>query len=335
MIARNSQLYIVIDPMWSGVGWEYDLGEYLQEYLKENRPAIKQTIQTLVGQEAIREKFILGEVGEKAVFLFTEASSDLVILVNRFSKKYKIPVRSIGLWRRAHVMNFEADSYWEKNWWIDFDKACYKALEKSFLFEESYRHQFTKKVALKNYSSSIGRGTIPASVVKESLLKLQPVEFKTDMILIATPTYNPEHRRMFELLFAEMKFDMPVSLVFAYENGTPTRDQMIRWLFNAKVVINFDVQNTIGDDVYEYYAAKCIPLCNAPGFYQNLVPWEWRLETKWFTSIGTFIDAMPIIKHRVKDALINYDTYRSKIDQLDNRFEKTFFSKDNFIKKLY
>lgn len=335
MISRSKQLYIVIDPIWSGVGWEYDLEEIMRDYLTENRPRIKQTISTLVGQEAVKMAFVNKEVGPDAAFLFTEASSDLVILVNRFSKKYGIPIRCLGLWRRAHIMNFESNSFWEKHWWTDFDRACYKALEKSFLFEEYYRYIFARKVALKAYSSSIGRSTIPASVIKNKLLKIQPVEFKTDMILVATPTYNEEHKRMLALLSNEMKFTNPVTIVFAYENGTPTREQMIRWLFNAKVVINFDVQNCVGDDVYEYYAAKCIPLCNAPGFYQNLIPWEWRLETKWFDTIGTFIDAIPIIKARLDDALNGYDKNRSKLDAIEQRLEKAFYDKDIFIKKLY
>ena len=96
--------------------------------------------------------------------------------------------------------------------------------------------------------------------------------------MIDVANYKPELKQMIGLLLSELKLENPASVVFVYENGTPTREQYVQWLMNAKVVINFDVQGRIGDDVYEYYAAKVLPLTNTPDFYVNIVPDEWRLQ---------------------------------------------------------
>lgn len=334
MICRHPQLFIVIDPMWAGVGWEHDLEKVIIDYLA-NRPAVIQTVQTVIGQDAIKALFDNNQVKKNAAFLFTEASSDLVILVNKFSKQYKVPVYTLGFWRRGYSAEYTHNSSWEQHWWKEFDRACFKGLERNIFSDEYFKHIFTKQVAKKGYPYSIIKFPIPASVIKEHLLSIQPVEFKTDMILIDGVHFNPEQHRMLALLMSEMKFDKPISIVFAYENGRPTREQYVKWLMNAKVVINFDVQGKIGDDVYEYYAAKCIPLCNAPEFYENIVPEEWRIEKEWFADIRAFIDAMPILRNKLYDVLMNYDELRPKLDFQEKRLNTLYFNHEIFLEKFY
>jgi hypothetical protein len=334
MICRSKQLFIVIDPMYSNLGWEYDLEGVIEQHL-QHRKAIKQTIQTVIGQQTIKDLFYNKLVNEGAAFLFTEASSDLVMLVNKFSRQFNVPVRTVGVWRHSYASRFKNNTFLEKRWWLDFEKACFKGLERSYFIDESTKDHFLKHVSKKRYPYSIVTGPTPASAIKHRIESIQPVEFKADMILVDSIHYTPEHKRMISLLLSDMQLPKPVSVVFAYEHGTPTREQYVQWLMNAKVVINFDVQGHIGDDVYEYLAAKCIPMCNAPGFYTNIVPKQWRVETQWFDTIGTFIDAMPIIKHMVTDAIVNYDNIRPKIDFLERKLETVFFNKESFLKKLY
>lgn len=320
--------------MWYQAGWELDLESSIKEYLT-TRPAIKQTIQTVMGQVQIKELFVTGQVKSDAAFLFTEAASDLVILVNKFAKKYNTPIRTVGLWRQTHVTSYRYDSFYEKRWWIDFDRACFKGLEKSFLMDEYFKYEFIHKVTKKNHMHVISKGPYPASVVKDHINSIQPVEFKTNMILFDSVDFNPEHKRMIALLLSELKFPEPVSIVFAYENGTPTREQYVKWLMNAKIVINPNVQGKVGDDVYEYYASKCIPLCNAPDFYINILPKKFRIQREWFDNIGTFIDVLPIIKDKVWKGIVNYEQIRSEIDFLDFKLETLYFSKEKFLEKLY
>ena len=334
MICTSTQLFIVIDPMYPGVGWEYDLEDAIKQHIQP-RKAIKQTIQTVVGQQTLKDLFYNKLVLANAAFLFTEASSDLVMLVNRFSKQFNIPIRTVGIWRNSYASSFRHNSFFDKRWWIDFEKACFRGLERSYFIDESRKDHFLKNVSKKRMPYTIVSGPTPASAIKCRMESIQPVEFKTDMILVDSVHCTPEHQRMMSLLLSEIQFPRPVSIVFAYEHGTPTREQYVKWLMNAKVVINFDVQGHVGDDVYEYLAAKCIPLCNAPAFYTNIVPKQWRIEKKWFDTIGTFIDAMPIIKHMVYDSIVNYDNIRPKIDFLERKLETVFFSKEIFLKKLY
>jgi hypothetical protein len=56
MICRSKQLFIVIDPMYSNLGWEYDLEGVIEQHL-QHRKAIKQTIQTVIGQQTIKDLF--------------------------------------------------------------------------------------------------------------------------------------------------------------------------------------------------------------------------------------------------------------------------------------
>jgi len=320
--------------MWSFAGWEFDLEQSIKEYLT-TRPAITQTVRTIIGQNQIKDLFITGQVKDNAAFLFTEAASDLVILVNKFAKKYQKLIRTVGLWRQTHVTSYRYDYFYEKRWWIDFDRACFKALDKNFLMDEYFKYEFIHKVTKKNHMHVISKGPFPASVVKDHINSIQPVEFKTDMILFDMVEFNPEHKRMMSLLFSEIKFTNPTSIVFAYENGTPTREQYVKWLMNAKLVINPSVQGKVGDDVYEYYAAKCIPLCNAPDFYTNILPKEFRIKREWFDSIGSFIDALPIMKDKVREYMSNYEHHRPKIDFMDLKLNTLYFSKEKFLGKLY
>lgn len=334
MIARYKQLFIVIDPIWSEVGWEYDLELCIKNHLSD-RKSVKQTVQTIIGQVELKEAFVNGTIKENAVLLMTEASSDLTILAKKLSKRYSIPIFSVGFWRSASIFEYTYTAIAEKQWWSDFDRVCFKALDKNILSDECFRYDFKKFVSKTKHSVNIFKYAIPAEAIKDRIDSIQPVEFKTDLILVDVPYHNTEIERMFSLITSEMRFDKPVSIVFAYEHGAPTREQYVQWLMNAKVVINFDVRGRIGDDVYQYYAANCVPLCNAPNFYTNIIPEEWRLESEWFTNIGTVIDALPMIKHKLGKALLEYDTLRPTLEQEENRLSTLFFSSKKCLQRLY
>ena len=184
-------------------------------------------------------------------------------------------------------------------------------------------------------SYAINRYPVPASVIKDHIQKINAVEFKTDLIFVDIKEYDPEHKRMLQLLLSEMKFEKPISIVFSHEYGIPSREQYVNWLMNAKVVINPFIINHIGDEIYEYYAAKCIPLTNRPKFCVNIVKEEWRIEPNWFISINNFIDAMPIIKDKLTDAFVNYEANRPIIDFEERRLEKIYFDKNKFLAKIY
>ena len=298
MICTHPQLFIVIDPMLSTIGWEYDLTDSVKEYI-QTRPSVKQEVIQVVGQTEVKKLFDTNQVKNDAVFLFTEASSDLVILTCRLAKLKSIQIFTVGFWRKtvASLVNvYKAD---DQQWWKDFDRTCFKALEKNILSDEFFKHNFIKTIAKKKYAFSIIKFPIPASVIKNRIQNIHPIEFKSDLIMIDVANYKPELKQMIGLLLSELKLENPASVVFVYENGTPTREQYVQWLMNAKVVINFDVQGRIGDDVYEYYAAKVLPLTNTPDFYVNIVPDEWRLQKEWVDTMGKFIDAQPVIQHKV------------------------------------
>jgi hypothetical protein len=331
MICTYKQLFIVIDPILTDkFGWEYDIEPVLQLHIQEyNR---RQTIQTIVGQERVRELFTSNSVSDSAVFLFTHANSDLVILVNKYLKQCGIESYRVGFWRYGYAANTRYNKLNERHWWRTFDLSCAQGLDKVMFIDNSYKYEFARTVFKKQLPWTIIKFPLPVSVAVDRLSNIIPLEFKTNLIAIDTDVNIPMWNKLLPILATELP-DFSFTLV--RDTNVADRIEYTKTLMNAKYVIRPEVGTDIGDEIYQYIAFNCIPICSVRNFGQNIVPSNYVIKQEWFKDLLTSLEHIHIVVGMIKEFESKYQHHISKIQYLDKKLKTVFFSSDKFISKFY
>lgn len=331
MICSYKQLFIVIDPMLTDkFGWEYDIESVIQLHIQQYER--KQIVQTIVGQEQIRDLFNSKSVSDSAVFLFTHANSDLVILVNKLLKQYNIQSFRLGFWRNGYDINVKVYKSYERKWWRTFDLACAQGLDKIMFIDDAYKQTFARAIFKKHIPWTIIKFPLPVSMVVDRISQTIPVNFKTNLIAIDTS----ENIDMWQKLLPIFARELPdFAFTIVRDNTVIDRTEYVKTLMNAKYVIRPEVSTDIGDDIYQYISLGCIPICGVRHFGKNILPGNYVIDTSWFTDLLKSLDHIHIVVGMIKEFESKYDYHLNKIQYLDKKLKTVFFSSDKFMRKFY